>query len=482
MEDIQRFIADYDTPEAAQSDLFFNAPNARGYLEKQYQALTGDAFADPFQKAKRFQSDAMTEAAMNGASVATGSNMGPRILSMPQQQQPQVAPMVNGKPQVVQPMTNMEGTPLSALGNRTTQNSLMTSLMQERGREYQMAGTDLMAPPPGANDYLQKLEQRASLSGSRDLFDKIQRSNPSVFSASPSSDDPRFSRVQGGKDGKIEAADSLHPIALDPHFMQETRRNPAKAKALYSAITNGRDYETDVKAKSGLLAEQRDARKKLIEGIKNPQADPVTGEVFKLVDTKGQDGKIVQQRVPIDSMERAAIEAEPGEFKRIYGMDLPNRKGLTPYGESPEEQLAHRELTQKIMAEKKLPADQASKLAQTQLYQQQQNRGVQPAATNTGGGPLDAMGFWNLNDIAAPIVNVNTGMLNALKSQLNVPSRVANAGLSIAGSDQRIPLIPDIPRMNTERTMSRQDVEDRTTAMAFLQRLMGRGLSGFSSN
>lgn len=432
---IRAYIGGYDSPEAAQRLIPFSVQQS---IRSQYGDLTGDAFADPFDEARIMRDRQVAEAAASGASVSVGSNRGSRLLSAPTVSSPM--PAANGQPPPMIP-TNMEGSPLSPLGVRTTQNSLMTSMLQRQGQQHSMAGTDLMVPPPDANNYLNIIEQRASLSGSRDLFDKIQRSNPNVFSSGTASDDPRFAKVQGGKEGKIEAADALHPIALDTTFMQEARRNPTKAKALYAAVTNGRDYDTDIAGKSQLLAEQRDSRKKLIEGIKNVEADPVTGELFKVVESKDLGGKISQQRVPLNPMDKAAIEAEGG-FKRIYGVDLPDRGGLPPLqGTTAEEQIAYRTRTQELMKKNStLTVAAASKLAHRQLYEEQRDK----VATQEGRPPwvhaADTMAKFMGNTVNAFTDTVVNPIIQGGDRAINDPLRAM--GLL---PQTRAAMIPPLP-------------------------------------
>lgn len=370
-EAIQAYIGGFANPEAAERATPYSGAE---YLRNQYSVLTGNAFADPFEDARSTYDRAVTSAAANGASVAVGGNTGSRLLSPPQ-----LPIATNGQPPPLLP-TNVEGNPLSPLGTRTAQNSLMTSMLQNQGRQHQLAGMNLQLPPdPRENNYLQILDKRANLSGVGDLFGEVYRSDPEIFrAASTNDDDPRFARVQGGKEGKIEAANRLHPIAMNARFMQEARRNPTKAKALYSAVTNGRDYETDIAAQSQLFAEQRDSRKKIIESIKDVKADPVTGELFEVIDTKDQfSGKMSQQQVPLTPLKKAAIEAEGG-FKRIYGIELPDRGGLPKLeGVTTAGQQEYRTRTQKLMKEQGLSSQEAANLARRQMYQeQQQTKGV----------------------------------------------------------------------------------------------------------
>lgn len=410
---INSYIGGYASPEAALMD---TPLQSRNFLADRYQRLTGDPFSDPFESAIKNRSGALTEAAANGASVAVGSNTGGRLLSLPNF----MAPNANANPATPIP-TNVEGRPLSMSGQRTTNNGLLMSMMQGQAAKNRLASTDLAIPSPDSNNYLSVLEQRANLVGAGDLHRRIYQSNPDLFSRGTAADDPRFARVQGGKEGKVEAADALHPIAMDPTFIQETRRNPEKAKAYYSAVSGGRDYTTDITAKSQLLSEQSDARKKLIEGIKNVKADPFTGDLTKVVEVKNSiTGRLEAQEIPLSDMEKSAIEAEGG-FKRIYGTDIPNRSGIPSLkGASQEENIAYRDRARKLkQADPSLTPQNAAALAHRQLFQEQQNKGkVQPGFLSRLGS-----GIGSAYDVARSSVNTPAAILSQLMNKQPIDPR-----------------------------------------------------------
>lgn len=368
MDAIQSYIGGYATPEAAQAD---TPSPAQDYLKNEYGRITGDAFANPFTDAASSHNDAMIQAASNGASVAVGSNMGQRLLTLPTAPTPQT-PTVPGTPGTPPPLLPN----LSPSGQRTVANSALTNMLQMQGGMENNARADMQVPAPNANNYLQVLDQRAAAVGAGELHSKIYQSNPSAFSAGIASDDPRFARIQGGgAAGKVEAGDALHPVANDPHFREEMRLHPERAKAYYSAVTNGRDYNTDITAKSQLLSEQSDARKKMIGGLKGVEADPMTGVYTHQKETIGLGGEITIKKVPLTPMEVAAIDTEGG-FKRIFGVEIPDKGGLPalPGKTTVAQNQDYRTRVAALVSEKKIPVKQAADIVHTQMYQEQQGK------------------------------------------------------------------------------------------------------------
>lgn len=463
---LDQYIGRYASPELAESDTLFRGGMAGlDAMRDSYQRFNGIG-SDPFADASKARYAAIQEAATSGASVSAGGNMGPRMLSLPTMMQPQT-PTGGQQQQPVQPV-NSEGRPLTASAARPVGNSLITSMLQQQGNQYQLADKDLIIPTdPNTNNYLSVLEKRANLSGAGDLWREIYRSNPDVFKSGPSAD-PRFARIQGGgKNGKVEAADNIHPIAFDPHFMQELRQDPEKAKSLYSAVTNGRDYQTDVAAKSQLYSEQSDARKKLLEGIKGIKADPVTGALTKTVQIQNHfTGQLEQQDLPLTDMEQAAVHAEGG-MQKIYGVDLPNKSGLSPLqGATQEENQAYRQRTQQILKQNpKLSVPEAAKIAHTQLYQEQ-NKSQTPAAATPSTDLLDTMMQYTPRDIVAPIANFGATVGNfALR----------NAGAGIAGGPR-----PQIPLMSA--ASSKDEILGRQSVADLLRQKLGLAASSISGN
>lgn len=475
---IQQYLGRYASPEAAESDLQFNAPTgASSFLAKQYQNLTGDPFSDPIQDAKRNRDAAALAAANSGASFASGSNMGPTMLSAPPIAS--TAP-VSSNPQSLTPSTNTMGQPLSAVGQHEVSNSLLTSMLQQQGSRYQMANASNQLPSPNSNQYFATLQTRANAAGAGDLFNEIHTSDPTVFAKGISSD-PRFARIQGGKNGKIEAADSIHPLAMNSRFIQETKQNPERAKALYAAATNGRDYQTDIEAKSQLLSEQSDSRKKLLEGVKSVKADPITGELHKIVEVKNSlTGKLEAQEIPLSDMEKSAIDAEGG-FKRIYGVDIPNRGGVTLPGRPTAEQNKQYQSIVGQLVKSGKSLEEAKNIAHTQMYKATQSAGVatlQNSNNENGRGMLDTMmGYSPIKDLGVPIANFGIRGANGFNSLLNLPSRATNAVSSALGSNYRGALIPPIPLLNDQ--VDSVEATQRNEVADLLRQKMQAASSGF---
>lgn len=375
-------IGGYETPEAAEMDFRNNAPRGMQYLTDQYQRLSGDAFANPFEDAQKQRSEAMIRAAMSGASVATGSNTGMRLLGMPDvggPPAPTATPLARRPVATSQQPTNSPPVAPALLpslaGNVDVRNEALRSMLTTKGQLYRLQEKDMQIPDVIDDKFYSTLQKRANLLGVGNEFSKI----PAQYLTASINDDPRFDKTQAGKAIGMD----IHPIAYDEHFQEVARREPEKASALYHAVTN-RDYDTDVKAKSQLLTEQRGDRRKLIEGIKGLEADPVTGDLYKVVERTDPLGRVERQRVQITPLEKAAIEAEGGT-KRLYGVDLPGRGGLPKLpGMSDTELVQYRDLTQKFMKEKGLNVSAASQLAHKTLYQQQQER-MSPALAQRPG-------------------------------------------------------------------------------------------------
>jgi hypothetical protein len=474
---IDQYIGSYATPEAAEMDTFSNAPRGYDYLEKNYQDLTGDAFAHPFEDAKNARARAMTEAAMNGASVATGSNTGMRMLSLPT---PGAPPPVQADPIVANantkhtvptlaPTLPSGSLPLSPLGTREVARAAMLKMMQTKGNQYRLASSDMQIPAPSDANYLDVLSKRAALTGTADAFEKIRQTNPTALQTQTGGD-PRFARLQG-KDGKAIGA-TIHPLAFDDTFQELARQQPEKAQALYHAVTN-RDYATDHDAQVQLITEQRDARKKIIEGIKGLEADPITGDMYKVVETKDFDGSIKQQRMPITPLDRAAIEAEGGA-KRIYGVDLPGMGGLKKIPGMTDK--GHNEYKNRAAAIRAknpdLPVEQVSKMALATMKADQGK--VRTGAQGEGVGLLDTLMQFNPKEtLAAGVVNPLVSMMRSTNKVFNIPTRGANALAALFGSDWHAQPMWDenMPFMDT--TMSADETKRRAAAAEYLRQRMG---------
>lgn len=144
MEAIQAYMGGFASPEAAERATPLGGAE---FLRNQYGVLTGNAFSDPFEDARYAHDRQIATASANGALVAVGSNTGSRIIGMPP-----AAPTVATSQQTPQIPLNTEGNPLSPLGTRATQNSLMTSMLQNQGRQHALANVDAQLPDPSSND------------------------------------------------------------------------------------------------------------------------------------------------------------------------------------------------------------------------------------------------------------------------------------------------------------------------------------------
>lgn len=421
---IDQYIGSFATPEAAEADTRWNAPQGMDFLQRQYQGITGDAFADPFEDATKARANAMTEAAMSGASVAVGSNTGMKLLSMPTAPVP---PSANANvPAVATPMNSI-GAPLSSWANREVVNESLRGMLASKAGAFKMGATEMQIPDPRDGNFLDVLEKRASLVGANEEFRRIQRENPDALRPI-SNNDPRFARDPAGK---VISEGEMHPLAFDDTFREMLRQKPQKAIALYHAITN-RDYKTDEDAKTKSIVEQRDARKKVIEHIKGLEADPITGELFKTVEIN-EYGTIKQQRVPLTPLDKAAIEKEGG-VKRLYGIDLPGFGGLKKLpGATPEEDTAYRARTQQLMKEKGVSVAEASTLAHRELYQQQQERLKSKPPQQSG-----------LRKTLNAIVDTQVAAVNAIPKFYNW---AATQGATTSGPSAPLPLIPHSAEM-----------------------------------
>lgn len=479
LQSIEGALSSYATPEAAEADLA-NAPHGRDYLNNQYQRLTGDYFANPINDFFKGHTDDMVQAAMNGSSVATGSNSGMRILPRATPS-PAILPPPNSTVPAVQPFSSLApltlpnatapATPaispnLSPLGNKEVANSLITQMLQGQGRNYQLAGSDVQIPTAEDSPFtplpIDVIKRRASLAG---VSNELARINPRSVNSPIDESDPRFARTQAGKAIGMD----IHPLAYDDNFQEIARRDPGKANALYHAVTN-RNYDTDVKAKSQLLVEQRDARKKIIEGIKHLEANEVTGALFKQVEHYDSFGGTKLERVALTPLEKAAVEAEGGDsIKRIYGIDLPNRGGLPKIpGMTPEGHTEYVNTSDEIR--KQHPDWPVSQVTQQALATMKDKQNKDNAPISTRLSLKDRLMRFNPNDITAKMVNANlVAPANILNQILNVPSRSVNAMSSLLGSNFRAATIPSVPYMDSG-TISDQEIKTRGMLAEWLKK------------
>jgi len=479
---IAQYIGSYKTPEAALADTEKRAPGGLKYLRDNYQALTGDFFADPFEDAIKTREDEAYNTRMSAATggrIARGQRVRGRSQAVAQsmaanESNEEVAPLQSG-------ITGPTFTPTAShWSDREIQREQMRNFLARNSAIDQLGAPELQLstarPTTGVQfqKHLGMLEKRMAVAGASDLFRKI---DPILFSRGTSPDDPRFARVQGGKDGKIEASDALHAMVLDPDFKRELKRNPQKARDAYYAATNGRDYDTDIAAEAQLRKEQTDERKEVRKKIEHPFFDETEGKWYDMkTSTDPITGKMMQNKIPLDTREAAVMNT--GEFGRQYGVDFPQGGGLKPYGESAEEQQAHRDGVAELVA-KGIPFAQADAMVKKRLYDLQQTKLHPPEASPAGTGFMDTMAQLNFQkDVHEPLTNVGVHALNILKSQFNLPSRIVNAAAAVAGRPERAPLIPNMPLMNISEDA--RDIKARRLAMDMMMPAIDRAAAGFT--
>jgi len=336
---INQYIGGYKTPEAALTDTEKRAPGGLKYLRDNYQALTGDFFADPFEDAIKARDDAGYNARMSAAMGSRGGG----VVAPPSGAAPQVATVQ--RPDDWQPTaTNWADREIQreAFRRSMERSSAMDRL---NSPEMQLPTGDVSQNWADFQDSQRLIEKRMNLAGTRDLYDKI---GPEVFSRGTTADDPRFARVQGGKDGKIEASDALHPIALHPEFIRELARNPQKAKLAYYAATNGRDYETDIAGGAQLRKEQGDVADKMIAAYHGLYADEITGQLYET--GKLDSGGTKQPDRPLTQYEMDVVKSRKGT-QRLTGVQVPGYGGMQLPGADEEGLNAVRTRAKELMRE-----------------------------------------------------------------------------------------------------------------------------------
>jgi hypothetical protein len=420
---ISQYIDSYATPQAAEADTQANAPGGMNYLQKQYQNLTGDWFADPFKDASNAREDAISRLALSGASVAAGNPMGARITRMPQ-----VSPIMSAvaRSRVAATPPSIGGTlmpfqgpiplrPNDAASATAPAVAPLQSVLSQSGPTPdipQLVAPDDSGSPSSMDAYRKSLQERASTYGVYPDLEHIMRTNPDALHPA-NTGDPRFAF---DAKGKPLAETDLAPIMHDPHFQKLERTDPTQARRLYHAVTN-RDYDTDIAAKRAALTEQSVARNKAFENIKGLDYDPYSGQITSLV---SNDATLGETRAPITHAQQAIIDAEGGFesfMRKHYGANVTAGLQKLP-GTTPEEHAMYVSRAQQIA--KKNPGmapKDVARQAQAELFAEQQ-QGQKPgrlAEMLTKGGKFAGNTMiWGSN---LPIQ-----MINALASGGSNPS------------------------------------------------------------
>lgn len=487
VEGIMSLIGNYSSPQVAEQDFNFNAPQSRDYLEKQYQDLTGNPFSNPFKDANDRQYDAVMQAAMSGASVATGSNTGPSAFRSLRSSAPSVvsstapdAPNAHGSiPGASAHPDALDSSPEYSLsmatnpadyGQRITRrlesikHPLVKQIMSEIGGTSGAIGAATTAGVgSGAGEY-----------GGAKFGMGVEGATASQDLVDP-------------KTGKPIATSQLDPDLLNSKsfrfLMQQDR--PVAAQ-VYHAKT-GRDLERDINSNIAAEVAQKAARGDVLSGLRNLEINKTTGKKTITRSVKNPlsaTGEMMEVQTDLSDFQQAVLDKEGGTMGK-FGFDI-GPHGI-PKGMDAE---AGAEFTKRRNA--RIAAgqdkDEAYYAAWNELHGEVNAKKTpvgSPNARSTTNhseeGPLGALsplGMMRPRDIGAPWLNLLGGSVNAIKSQVNLPLRVSNAASSAIGGS-RIPLIPDIPLMSVGEPMTRQEMETRNEVMRRIAEMMGMARSGF---
>lgn len=303
---IDQYISRYASPEAAQTDTQLHAPGGYDYLTKQYQDLTGDAFADPFEDAAKKRDSALsnliatspTPISVNVGNTATGPTINPATVAMAQTS--------------------------AARAGRATQDATLQDTMLNATLSH----PDYQLPNSSSPDFADIQTRRAHAFGVTDIFEHLKNNNPKALL--PTSDtDPE---LQLDAKGKPVAGDVLNSsLYTDPKFQLLLKTDPGKAKKLYSALYD-RDLESDLTMQRGANTKRADVRDKTLgELAKNLIFDDITGEpqLRTYVRDPLTGDQIEGKPRPLSAIEKHFIDQEGG-FEGKFGFKPPARLNLTP--------------------------------------------------------------------------------------------------------------------------------------------------------
>lgn len=354
-------IGQYDSPEAAQYGM---DQRQIDMLTESYRKRTGDAFADPFKDVAQKRDTFMMDQALNGASIASGGRMGPRLLSNPvpttalarartapafqpdlnspvppMLQSNDVSPQVARSPEVATLQPAIQNNPLAAMlpqpsvwAQRDIANEQLRGMMTKANALYHLNDSDMQLTnslgPNGMVDFGKMRDlvlKRANALGQHDMLTRLYQKDPNVLNMASFQPDSIFTRDAAGK---VIPSNDYHKILDNPNFIQEYQRDPQGAAALYRAFSD-RDLKTDIDAHSQLIANQAKNRQQVLEGLDSVEADPISGDRYKTV--KGKDASGVSsdwqlQKVPLTAFENDLIDK--GEWRKRFGRDLPNEGGV----------------------------------------------------------------------------------------------------------------------------------------------------------
>lgn len=276
---IMRLIGGYSSPEAAESDILFNAPQARGKMKEVYQQATGDFTGDPFAAFSKAQAADWNQKA--------GDQWSNRVRAM------QMAPDGGGDGGGAAPSVSV---PISGA---TTPNSNETAYLMRHPEQQ----------------YLSELANPATQEIASSQF---------IGPTMPGARVPYISQVDSDPSSVGYGLDE-HLLA-DPKFATLQSRDPEQAKKTYEALTGGQDLNKAI----AVLGARRKDREALHDQVVRELAttidfDPVTGQLGKRKINMKDDGlgstpTPVTTFVPLNPVEHELLSN--GTFTRKTGIDL----------------------------------------------------------------------------------------------------------------------------------------------------------------
>ena len=422
---INSYVGSYASPEAAATDTQENAPAGYDYLTNQYQRLTGDYFADPFQDAAKARDAALSSQIGAGRigtgpalSVATGGGMGPRVLGA-------VAPTPIPPPEGTSGPPNL--LPTSVVTHATAAAQAARETL--KNPEYQLPAD------PTHPDFGSAQARRASLLGVRDIFDELQRRNPDATKLV----DPTDPALEVDDKGRPVAGDVLNAqLFNDPKFSYLRSTDPEKANRIYQALFD-RNLNQDVEAQVAANVGRTNTRKEILKDVtKTLFFDPVTQK--PLLRTYKRDpitGDSVEGPPrELSAVEQNAIDQEGG-FHSVFGFEPPKKANLT----FDEEQLIRQRVQQ--LKDKNPNVPESALVLQARKELSARPSTAQPAPTGPGKVAGTLLG---LEGVGRNVANTAIDQANILLSgsgitqsrtplELLPPVEDINRGFSGLGSD-----------------------------------------------
>lgn len=350
---IDAVLSPYNTGEAAESD-FSRAPQARNYLNTQYQALTGDAFADPIEDNKRRRFAAIMSTIDRGktigpsgmpistVSTASGSNLGPSILGVSPN-----SPLIQGPP--------------SAGTSNESVATLQSNPQQQQPNYFDMAMSRNPLPEEGSK-YLGTQKRRIAETGTYGiaLFNALKSDNQDALIPK----DYSKQELQLDEKGHPVAGNVLNKdLYNDPRFQQLLKIQPDVAHKFYRAIY-GRDLAQDITMQAAHEASVNKSDRDVLDKFKTSgDFDQVTGEPFirQMINDPLNPGHQTEVKRPLSFYEKKVLD-KPGAMENLTGQSRPAGMDVTSAGTNltPQEQTQVRSKVAEFRAQ--FPNDPPAKL------------------------------------------------------------------------------------------------------------------------